>query len=285
MEKVKETFEEQLKKLNMEYVDFYLLHGIMESDYHLYSDPNVPLADYFYEEKKAGRIKHFGFSSHGKIDQLKKVLEWKDYFEFCQIQLNYLDWTLQDAKGQYELLAEHNLPIIVMEPVRGGRLAKLDDDCTAMLKAVRPDDSVASWALRFSGSLPQVKVVLSGMSAMDQLEDNLKTYAGGELMTEEDKTLLLDKVVPSMVQMVPCTGCRYCCEGCPVELNIPALISLYNEMTFSQWSFYLGSLKEKDMPMNCIGCGACMNVCPQAIEIPEIMQKLSAKIEEARAGR
>ena len=285
MEKVKETFEEQLKKLNMEYVDFYLLHGIMESDWHLYNDPNVALADYFYEQKQAGRIKHFGFSSHGKIDQLQKVLDWKDYFEFCQIQLNYLDWTLQDAKGQYELLTEKNIPVIVMEPVRGGRLADLGEENNALLKAARPDDSVASWALRFAGAHDNVKVVLSGMSAMVQLEDNLKTYAGGELLTEAERTLLLEKIVPSMAQMVPCTGCRYCCEGCPVGLNIPALISLYDELCFSPWSFYMGALKEEDMPHNCIGCGACTTVCPQGIDIPDIMQKLAAKIDEAKAAR
>lgn len=285
MEKVQETFEEQLQKLGMEYVDFYLLHGIMESDAHLYMDPEVPLADYFYGQKQAGRIKHFGFSSHAKVDLLEKVLQWKDYFEFCQIQLNYLDWKLQDAEKQYELLQKYNMPVIVMEPVRGGRLANLDEYCTALLKAARPEDSIASWALRFAGALPQVKVVLSGMSATDQLVDNLKTFEGGELLTEEEKTILLDQVVPSMVDMVPCTGCRYCTHECPQGLNIPALISLYNEMNFGAWSFYLGSLKEADMPSNCIGCGACMSVCPQGIDIPDVMQKLAKKIEEAKAAR
>lgn len=285
MEKVKETFDEQLKKLQMDYVDFYLLHGIMESDYHLYNDPNVPLADYFHEQKQAGRIRHFGFSSHGKVDQLQKVLDWKDYFEFCQIQLNYLDWTLQDAKGQYDLLTKNNIPVIVMEPVRGGRLADLGEENNALLKAARPNDSIASWALRFAASQPNVKVILSGMSTQEQLADNLGTFSENELLSSDELDLLLNKIVPSMAQLVPCTGCRYCCEGCPAELNIPALISLYNELSFSPRSFYLGSLKENDMPHNCVGCGACMSVCPQGINIPEIMQKLAAKIDEIKSQR
>lgn len=285
MEKVKETFEEQLKKLNMEYVDFYLLHGLMEIDWHLYSDPNVPLADYFHELKKTGKIRHFGFSSHAKPDLLEKILDWKDYFEFCQIQLNYLDWTMQDAKQQYEILEKAGLPVIVMEPVRGGRLANLDEKCTAILHGVHPDWSAASWALRFAGAFDNVKVVLSGMSTMEQLEDNLSTFAAGELLSDSDRALLLDEVVPALTDMVPCTGCRYCMAECPMNLKIPHLISLYNEMNFSPRSFYLGALKDEDMPSNCVSCGACTAVCPQSIDIPEIMQKLTVKIDEAKAAR
>ena len=285
MEKVKETFEEQLKKLNMEYVDFYLLHGIMEIDWHLYSDPNVPLADYFHELKESGKIRHFGFSSHAKPDLLEKILDWKDYFEFCQIQLNYLDWTMQDAKQQYEILTKAGLPIIVMEPVRGGRLANLDEKCTALLRDVHPDWSSASWALRFAGAFDNVKVVLSGMSNTEQLEDNLATFKEGDLLCESDRALLLEKVVPALADMVPCTGCRYCMAECPVSLKIPHLISLYNEMNFSPRSFYLGAVKEEDMPHNCLECGACTAVCPQGIRIPDIMQKLAAKIDQVKAER
>lgn len=285
MEKVKETFEEQLRKLNMEYVDFYLLHGLMESDYHLYSDPAVPLADYFHEQKLAGRIRHFGFSSHAKPDLLERILEWKDYFEFCQIQLNYLDWIMQDARKQYELLQKYHLPVIVMEPVRGGKLASLDEAGTALLREAHPDWSTASWALRFTGALEGVRVVLSGMSAVEQLEDNLKTFREGELLSEDDRALLLDRIVPAMAEMVPCTRCRYCMEGCPQNLKIPHLISAYNEMSFGSHSFYLGSLKEENMPSSCIGCGLCTSVCPQGIQIPDIMKKLDAKIQESRARR
>ena len=282
MEHVKATFEEQLQKLNTDYVDFYLLHGIMEMDVHHYTNPEVPLADYFYEQKQAGRIRHFGFSSHATPKLLKELTEWKDYFEFCQIQLNYMDWTLQDAKGQLEVLEQAGLPVIVMEPVRGGKLASLNEDCTAALKAARPDDSVAAWAMRFAAGFDSVKVVLSGMSNMDQLLDNLKTFDAEAGLTESETALLFDKVVPSLIDQVPCTACRYCCEGCPVELNIPGLIQLHNELRFAERSFYLNGLKEHELPHNCVGCGACTTVCPQGIDIPGIMQQLSAKIAEMR---
>ncbi len=284
MEKVKATFEEQLEKLGLDYVDFYLLHGVMESDYALYSDPNVPLADYFHSQKESGRIRHFGFSSHCKPDLLEQVLNWKDYFEFVQMQLNYLDWTMQDARAQYEIITKHGLPVIVMEPVRGGSLAKLSDDCTAVLTEAQPTWSTASWALRFAGSQENVRVVLSGMSNQQQLDDNLKTFSAKPLLNADQRSLLLDKVVPMMAEMVPCTGCRYCVEGCPMSLKIPNLISLYNEMNYSPRSFYLNALMEADMPSNCVACGACTKVCPQGIDIPGVMQKLDAKITEARAA-
>ena len=282
MEHVKATFEEQLKKLNTDYVDFYLLHGIMEMDVHHYTNPEVPLADYFYEQKLAGRIRHYGFSSHATPKLLKELVSWKDYFEFCQIQLNYMDWNLQDAKGQLAVLKEASLPVIVMEPVRGGKLASLNGDCAAALKAVRPEDSIASWALRFAAGCDSVKVVLSGMSSMDQLLDNLRTFDSEDPMTDAEKALLFEKVGPSLIDMVPCTACRYCCEGCPVELDIPGLISLHNELRFADHSFYLMGLKEHQLPGNCVGCGACTTVCPQGIDIPDVMQKLAARIAEIR---
>lgn len=286
MEKVKETFEEQLSRLQMDYVDFYMLHGLMESDFHIYSNPDVPMADYFHDLKATGQIRHFGFSSHAKPDLLEKILEWKDYFEFVQIQSNYLDWTLQDAKRQYEMIEKKGLPVIIMEPVRGGKLANLDEESTALLREARPDDSTASWALRFAANPAGVKVVLSGMSNMEQLEDNLKTFAKEEeLLTAEEIAILLDQIVPKMAAMVPCTGCRYCTHECPQGLNIPNLISLYNELSVGGFSFYMNSLKEEEMPSNCIGCGVCTSVCPQSIDIPDIMQKLDAKIREIKASR
>lgn len=278
MDNVKATFEEQLEKLGVDYVDFYLLHGIMESDIHLYTDPNVPLADYFYEQKQAGRIRHFGFSSHGKPETLKKVLDWKDYFEFCQIQLNYLDWTLQDAKTQYDIIAQRGLPVIVMEPVRGGRLVSLGGELEARMKEMRPDDSIAAWSFRFLKGLSNVKVVLSGMTYPDQLADNLKTFGDEETLTETQQQFLFDSVVPTLLDAVPCTACRYCCEGCPKGLDIPTLISIYNEMNFGGWCFRLNGLKEDELPKNCVGCGKCRKVCPQGIDIPDVLKKLTEKI-------
>ena len=278
-ENVKAVFEEQLEKLGVDYVDFYLLHGIMEMDEHLYTDE---IADYFYEQKKAGRIRHFGFSSHAKPNLLKKLVEWKPYFEFVQIQLNYLDWSLQNAEEQYNILKEHNMPIIVMEPVRGGKLAKLDDSLEAEMKQMRPDDSAAAWSFKFLNGLDNVKVILSGMTYEDQLADNLSTFAEDSTLTDEQKNYLFDKVVPSMLDSVPCTACRYCCEGCPMKLEIPVLISIYNEMNFAGHSFRANGLKENELPSRCVACGKCMKVCPQGIKIPEVLHKMAEKMNPAK---
>lgn len=275
MENVKATFEEQLNKLGTDYVDFYLLHGIMEMDEHLYTDE---IADYFYEQKKAGKIRHFGFSSHGKPELLKKLVEWKSYFEFVQIQLNYLDWTLQNAKEQYDILCEANLPVIVMEPVRGGKLASLKPELEAEMKEMRPYDSIAAWAFRFLCGLDNVKVVLSGMTYENQLEDNLNTFGKDIPLTEKEQNFIFESVVPSLLNSVPCTACRYCCEGCPMKLEIPVLISIYNEMNYAGSSFRARGLKENEMPSKCISCGKCMKVCPQGINIPDVLHMLAEKL-------
>lgn len=284
-EKVAATFAEQLEKLGMDYIDFYLLHGIMESDYDIYTDPSLELPEYFVEMKKQGKIRHFGFSSHSTPPTLKKILDWKDCFEFVQIQLNYLDWTLQHAKEQYEMIAERGLAMIIMEPCRGGKLAHLSDGLESEMRAMRPNDSIAAWAFRYLKTLPNVNIVLSGMTYPDQLADNLKTFSDDEALTDEQVKFLYDKVVPSLAEMVPCTACRYCCEGCPKHLDIPVLISIYNEIKMDGRSFRVGGLKPEELPSNCVGCGKCMKVCPQAINIPEIMKDMAARIDAMRQGR
>ncbi len=274
-------FEEQLKKCGVEYFDFYLLHNLNETSYDLYTNEDLGMVEYLLEEKKAGRIRHLGFSTHARPETIERFLNRYDCFEFAQIQLNYLDWTLQDAKRKYEILVEHNLPVIVMEPCRGGRLTNLDPQTTAMLKEARPNDSIASWAFRFLQNLPGVQVTLSGMSTMEQLKDNLGTFSQPTEWTREDAALI-NQVVATLVNLVPCTACRYCCEACPQGLDIPKLISIYNEMSFDAspgLNFTLASLTPQEMPMNCIGCGACKALCPQEIEIPEIMTNLSVAIQ------
>ena len=274
-------FEEQLKKCGVEYFDFYLLHKLNETSYDLYTNEDLGMVEYLLEEKKAGRIRHLGFSTHARPETIERFLNRYDCFEFAQIQLNYLDWTLQDAKRKYEILVEHNLPVIVMEPCRGGRLTNLDPQTTAMLKEARPNDSIASWAFRFLQNLPGVQVTLSGMSTMEQLKDNLGTFSQPTEWTREDAALI-NQVVATLVNLVPCTACRYCCEACPQGLDIPKLISIYNEMSFDAspgLNFTLASLTPQEMPMNCIGCGACKALCPQEIEIPEIMTNLSEAIQ------
>ena len=277
-----EIFEEQLEKCGVEYFDFYLLHNVYEKSIEVYRDPQWGIIDYFKEQKRLGRIKHLGFSSHGETACLKEFLdEYGADMEFCQIQLNYLDWTLQDAKGKYELLTERGIPVWVMEPVRGGRLAKLSEDDEAKLKALRDEDSIASWGLRFLQGLPNVKMILSGMSNFAQMVDNVKTFTEVAPLSNEETSLLLD-IAEGMKDSVPCTACRYCCDGCPVGLDIPALISTYNEMRFSpnvNAAMKIEFLPEEKKPTACIECGQCVKMCPQSIDVPAALQDLNEKLK------
>ena len=280
-----EVFERQLEKCGVDYFDFYMLHNLSESSYAFYADEDLKIIDYLLEQKKAGRIKYFGFSTHASTESIEQYLDWKkDCFDFVQIQINYMDWTLQDAKGKYENLTRRGIPVIAMEPCRGGKLASLEDAESAMLKKARPDDSIASWAFRYLQSFDNIPVVLSGMSTMEQLKENIEIYSKNDPTTEQEKQLLA-AVVTSMMNSVPCTACRYCCDGCPVSLDIPKLISMYNEASFAmQGSLRLaiGALKEDELPSACIACGACNAVCPQNIDIPEVMQKFTALINSTR---
>ena len=279
MPKVQEIFEEQLKKCGVEYFDFYLLHNVYENSIGTYTDPKWGILDYFKEQVKNGRIKHLGFSSHARPDTLEKFLDYAgEDMEFCQIQLNYLDWTLQDAKAKYELLTEHNIPVWVMEPVRGGRLAALSDEDTSKLKTLRPEDSVAAWAFRWLQNLPNVKMVLSGMSSMAQMEDNVKTFSSGAPQTKQEAALLME-LADSMKNALPCTRCRYCCDGCPQGLDIPMLIHAYNDVKFSGGGMTVAmqfdALPDDKRPAACIKCGACAAICPQNIGIPGALEELT----------
>jgi len=193
---------------------------------------------------------------------------------------------LQSAKAKYELLAARGIPVIAMEPCRGGRLASLGKEATALLKAARPNDSIASWAFRFVKSLPNVQVVLSGMSEISQAIDNVSTFSDPAALSEAEQAVL-QQVVDSLVHLVPCTACRYCCEGCPASLDIPKLIALYNEMSFEQSAsvhMALAAMGDAQGPANCIACGACRQVCPQGIDVPAVMAALTAAIAQVRRG-
>ena len=275
-------FEEQLKKCGVEYFDFYLLHNVYENSIHTYLDKRWGILDYFKEQKQLGRIKHLGFSCHGNVELLREFLDIAgNDMEFCQIQLNYLDWTLQEAKTKVKLLNERNIPVWVMEPVRGGGLAKLDDADEAKLKAIRPDETIPAWGFRFLQNIPGVTMILSGMSNMEQMQDNIKTFdAPNPLSAEETNTLLA--IAEGMKDSVPCTACRYCMSECPMGLNIPMLISTYNELRFSpamNISMRLEGLPPEKQPSACLACGKCAKMCPQQIDIPEVMKDLAAKLE------
>ena len=275
-----DIFEEQLEKCGVDYFDFYLLHNLCETAYDFYADEDLGVVEHLLAQKKAGRIRHLGFSAHARAETIDRFLNWKDCFEFVQIQLNYMDWTLQDAKRKYEVITNHGIPVIVMEPCRGGRLASLNEKADAMLKKARPDDSIASWAFRFLQSLPNVQVVLSGMTTMEHVVENVTLFSEPDPTTEEEKELL-QQAIATMVNLVPCTACRYCCDGCPQGLDIPKLISMYNEANFEKpfiLHFTLDAMKEAELPSACLACGDCKTLCPQDIDIPDIMKRFAETI-------
>jgi len=273
-----EVFEDQLKKCGVEYFDFYLLHNINEMSIKTYMDPQWGILEYFKEQKRLGRIKHLGCSCHGRMPMMREWLAAvAEDMEFVQIQLNYLDWTLQEAKEKYELISEYNLPVWVMEPVRGGKLANLNESQTARLQAIEPDKSTASWGFRFLQGLPNVKMILSGMSNMEQMVDNVKTFEARKPLSEAETALVLE-IAEELKDAVPCTACRYCCDGCPMGLNIPMLIETYNDLRLGMsvnLSMRLEALPENKLSSACIGCGKCAKVCPQNIDIPGVMKKMT----------
>ena len=283
MDKVDTIFEEQLGKCGMEYFDFYLLHNIYEKNIDPYLDPKYGIMDYLLKQKENGRIRHLGFSAHGRYDTMKRFLEaYGDKMEFCQIQLNYLDWKLQDAKAKVELLNEYHIPIWVMEPLRGGKLAELSAENEAKLHALRPEEAVPAWAFRFLQSIPGVTMVLSGMSNRDQLEKNIATFAEDRPLNEEEMAAILE-AADSMLDVLPCTACRYCVSHCPKGLDIPTLLSLYNETRFVNGlitHMAVDALDEEKRPDACAGCHSCEAVCPQQLEIAGAMKDFVRKLAQ-----
>ncbi len=285
MPKVKEIFEKQLEKCQVEYFDFYLFHNVCEMNIDAYLDPKYGIYDYLIEQKRNGRIKHLGFSAHGAYKIMKRFLDayGKD-MEFCQIQLNWLDWTFQGAKDKVDLLNEYNIPVWVMEPVRGGKLASLSEKDEAKLNALRPDEKIPAWAFRFIQTIPTVGVTLSGMSNMEQLKDNIKTFEADKPLNDKEKETLL-AIAEEMTRKdsLPCTGCRYCTSHCPQGLDIPELINLYNEHCLTGGGFIapmaLSAYPDDKKPSACIGCRSCEAVCPQQIKISEAMSDFSARLK------
>ena len=284
MDKVEEIFEKQLEKCGVEYFDFYLFHNVCEMNIDAYLNPKYGIYEYLLQQKKAGRIRHLGFSAHGSYDVMKRFLEayGKD-MEFCQIQLNYLDWSFQDAKAKVELLKEYHLPVWVMEPLRGGRLASLTPEETAKLQAMRPDEKVPAWAFRFLQSIPEVTMMLSGMSNMGQMQENIRTFEEDKPLSETEMKNLLAMAEEMVKKIVlPCTACHYCVSHCPQGLDIPRLLELYNEHCFTQGGFIapmaLAAIPQDKQPTSCIGCRSCEAVCPQQIHISEAMADFAAKL-------
>ncbi len=283
MGKVEEIFNRQLEKTGMEYFDFYLIHNVCEMNIDEYLNPAHRTLDYLLEQKKQGRIRHLGFSVHGSRKTMNRFLEaWGEYMEFCQIQLNWVDYEFQKAKEKLEILDRLGIPVWVMEPLRGGKLAK-DSDVFAEIKEKYPGFSPVEWSYRFLKSIKSVVTVLSGASSSEQMNENIRLFSENDPLSEDEKKELLS-VAKKMTAGIPCTACRYCVKDCPMGIDIPSVIEMYNEYTFTGGGFLapmrIKSIPEENRPSACISCGKCRELCPQCINIPEIMKKFTAEIEK-----
>lgn len=271
LDDAKRLFDEQLQRLDTEYVDFYLLHCLDKEKWQTVLDLN--LIPYFEELKAQGKIRFFGFSFHDDFEVFEQIATYRKW-DFCQIQYNYVDTDIQAGDKGYALTESLGIPLVIMEPVKGGSLSFLPDDIAASLKAERPDSSISSWALRWVASKPNVKVVLSGMSTMEQVEDNLHTFGKFEPLTEKE-TNLIAKTADNIKKRAKngCTGCAYCMP-CPFGVDIPKNFRIWNELSMygnkekAKQAFFhdLNSAARADQ---CQKCGKCETVCPQGISIRE----------------
>ncbi len=270
-------FENQLKKCQVEYFDFYLCHALNLDRLEIIQKNHI--FETLQKEKEAGRIKHLGFSFHGSVEALDKIAHAYPW-DFAQIQLNYYDWDMQNAQQEYKILEDLGMPVVIMEPVRGGALNTLCPEALEMLKKADPKASPASWAIRFAASLPGVLTVLSGMTAMEHVTDNVATVDEFKPLTEEERELLFKVAdVYKKSKTVPCTGCRYCMD-CPAGVDIPAVFKIYNQYctTENKAAFVADydALGESKQAHNCVACRQCCSQCPQSIDIPARMEDVVA---------
>lgn len=278
----KRIFEEQLARLQTDYIDFYLLHAMDKERWDTMVEYGV--VEFCEQLKKEGRIKYLGFSFHDDYEVFEEIINAKDW-DFCQIQLNYMDVNEQAGMKGYRLAEEKGVPLVIMEPIKGGSLAAFADDITGIFKEMDATASIASYALRWVGSLPGVKVILSGMSNMEQVEDNLNTFIGFNPLSEKESATI-DKIVTILNSRVQngCTGCRYCMP-CPAGVNIPGCFKAWNNYHMYQnynvvkWSWEI-DMGEKQQAKNCIQCGKCETHCPQRLAIREDLKKVQADLDK-----
>lgn len=281
LEDVKNVFNEQLEKCGVEYFDFYLCHAMNLERFNFYKELNV--FPYLLELREKGIIRHLGFSYHDAAQNIIPIADELDW-DFAQIQFNYLDYEMQDAKKQYEELTKRNISVVVMEPIRGGMLANICDEANNIFKSYKPDASTASWALRFVASFPNIKVILSGMSNKEQLLDNLNTFNNYEEINEEEK-ILIEQAKKAILgnDFIPCTGCRYCVP-CPVGVYIPSIFRIYNmygiHKNFEKFKAEMAKIESGHLPSNCLSCKKCVKQCPQGIEIDRQLAKINSLLVE-----
>ena len=285
-EDVRKIFEEQLKKCQVEYFDFYMCHNINKNTVDTYR--NVAMYDELVKLKKEGKIKYLGFSFHGTPDILREVVK-EHKWDFAQLQINYLDWDVVKAKEQYDIVQAEGIPVIVMEPLRGGGLVNLSDKALAKLKEHYPDTTPASFGLRWAASRKNVVTVLSGMSNLQQVKENIQTFIDYKEMTEDEIKVAdeISKIIQSQGE-INCTACKYCMEVCPRGINIPAAFALYNQYKVSKskmsFTMYYDTLSEAEQPDACIKCGLCSKNCPQNLDIPALLTKIADEYKKIKAS-
>ena len=283
-EDIERIFAGQLEKCKVEFFDYYLMH-CMTTDFYPKCE-RLGMYDILKQKQREGKIRRLGFSFHDNIDLLRQILDEHEW-DFVQLQLNYLDWDIFGARGLYELATERGVPVIVMEPVRGGALATLNEEGCNVLKKAEPQASIASWAIRFCASLPNVLTVLSGMSNMEQVEDNIRTLSDFSPLAAADFAVLEEALKAyRAAATVPCTACAYCMD-CPAGVDIPGMFKAYNayKITKSRMEFdwAYAAIAEAARAHNCTNCGRCLALCPQQLNIPEWMGKIAAEYAPAGA--
>lgn len=279
-EDVERVFHEQLTKCRTEYFDFYLVHNVMANKFERIE--SLKIYEFLQKMKEEGLIRHLGFSFHDTPEVLEAALDRWDW-EFVQIQLNYLDWYLQNAERQYELIRDRGLYCIAMEPLRGGSLCDLPPEAEAILRKAHPKRTPAEWGLRFAAMQPSMLTVLSGMNSMAQVEENIQTVNQFQPLSEADLAVLAEVRTAYLGSSpIPCTACRYC-DGCPKGVEIPKMLAIINSYKRTGRGFnfladcnVLGKAKDAS---NCVACGKCVKVCPQKINIPEEMAKAKEMME------
>ena len=282
-------FQEQLRKTGVDYFDYYLLHDVGTDHYKTYQE--LDCFRWLEEKKAQGLARHIGFSYHDNAELLDRVLIEHPEVEFVQLQLNYLDWDSEGVQSRkcYETAVKHGKPVIVMEPVKGGTLARVPESVEKMFREARPEMSIPSWAIRFAASLEHVMVVLSGMSNMEQLLDNTDYMADFQPLSAQEQSLVKKAVdaINSTIA-IPCTGCSYCTEGCPQRIAIPKYFSLYNadlqeikeKSGRPQGEYYTRLTMNFGKASDCLECGQCEQVCPQHLPIIRHLKDVAARFEK-----
>ncbi len=286
VEDAKNQINVSLEREGVDYIDFYLLHAISDNNIARYEEWN--LFEYVKELKEMGKIKHYGFSFHGTAKLLDKILTEHDDVEFVQLQINYADWNNPsvDSKGVYEVAHKHNKPIVVMEPIKGGTLANPPQQVADLLKKANPNASLASWAVRFVASLPGVMVVLSGMSNIEQMQDNLSYMSDFKPLSEEESKVIQQAMdILQSIEQIPCTGCHYCTEGCPMQIQIPDIFTamnfelIYKNTAGAKQRYENATREPHGKASACVKCGQCEMQCPQHIQIRDWLDKVAQTLE------